>query len=99
MRAAAVNRISLQGEDSALAEVAASVKAGQCILFLGAGVHHAPPRAGFVYPAPCRPPMGSTLSRTLAAECNFTEQFPNESAVNLQRVALYYERKRSRSAL
>jgi hypothetical protein len=85
MAAAAYDRF-LQSEDAALAEVAASVQSGQCILFLGAGVHHAPPRARFVYPAAYRPPMGSTLSRKLAAEANFTEQFPNESAENLQRV-------------
>ena len=89
----------LLGEDLALGEIAESVRAGQCILFLGAGVHHAPPRAGFVYPDVHRPPMGSTLSRTLAAECKFAQQFPNESAANLQRVSLYYERQRSRSAL
>jgi len=97
--AAAADAFHHQTEDFALDEIAESVRAGQCILFLGAGVHHAPPRAGFVYPAAYRPPMGSTLSRTLAAECNFAQQFPNESAANLQRVALYYERQRSRSAL
>lgn len=97
--AAVANSLFLSSDDAALAEVAESVKAGRCILFLGAGVHHAPPRAGFVYPAAHRPPMGSTLSRTLAAESRFAEQFPNESAANLQRVALYYERKRSRTAL
>ena len=97
--AAATEALFLKSEDSALAEIAASVRAGQCILFLGAGVHHAPPRAGFVYPARRRPPMGSALSRMLADESGFTKLFPHEGASNLQRVALFYERQRSRAAL
>ena len=97
--AAVADTLVLQSEDAALAEIAASVRAGQCILFLGAGVHYAPPKAGFVYPARHRPPMGSALSRMLAGESNFSSQFPNEAAVNLQRVALFYERQRSRPAL
>jgi hypothetical protein len=97
--AAPANAFYLQNEESALAEIAESVRAGQCILFLGAGVHHAPPRAGFVYPAAHRPPMGSALSRALATDSEFERTFPNESVTNLQRVALYYERQRSRSAL
>ncbi len=97
--AAVADALYFPNEDSALAEIAESVRAGQCILFLGAGVHHAPPRAGFVYPAAYRPPMGSSLSRTLAAECDFTKRLPNESTLNLQRVSLFYERQRSRSAL
>jgi len=97
--AAPANAFYLQNEESALDEIAESVRAGQCILFLGAGVHHAPPRAGFVYPAAHRPPMGSALSRALATETDFERTFPNESVTNLQRVSLYYERQRSRSAL
>jgi hypothetical protein len=43
--------------------------------------------------------MGAQRARTLAAECNFNKLFPQEAASNLQRVALYYERQRSRPAL
>jgi hypothetical protein len=84
----------------ALDLVADGVRARECILFLGAGVH-APPAAGspFAYPAERRPPVGSALSRQLAQECGFAEQLPREDPGNLQRVALAYEIAYSRSRL
>jgi hypothetical protein len=76
----------------ALELVAEGVRAQECILFLGAGVH-APPSAesSFAYPPERRPPIGSALSLELALECGFAERLPREDPGNLQRVALAYE--------
>ena len=77
-----------------------AVAAGQCILFLGAGVHAPPPEGSpFSYPEEARPPIGSTLSRLLAEECGFAEDFPHEDPGNLQRVGLAYEIDDSREGL
>jgi hypothetical protein len=46
-----------------------------------------------------RPPIGKTLSRELAAACDFVERFPGEDPGNLQRVALAYEIDSSRARL
>jgi hypothetical protein len=83
-----------------LSLVGEAVRQQQCILFLGAGVH-APPLAGsgFSYPAELRPPIGKTLSRELAAACDFVARFPGEDPGNLQRVALAYEIDSSRGRL
>jgi hypothetical protein len=76
------------------------VRSQQCILFLGAGIHAPPPEGSpFDYPAEQRPPIGSVLSRELAAECDFAERFPGEDPGNLQRVALAYEIDSSRGRL
>jgi hypothetical protein len=77
-----------------------TVRSQQCILFLGAGVHAPPPEgSGFSYPPEQRPPIGSALSRELAAACDFEARFPGEDPGNLQRVALAYEIDSSRSRL
>jgi hypothetical protein len=77
--------------------VADGVRSQQCILFLGAGAHAPPPEGSpFHYPADERPPVGSTLSRQLAAKCDFAGRFPGEDPGNLQRVALAYEIDSSR---
>jgi hypothetical protein len=77
-----------------------AVTRGQCILFLGSGVH-APPPAGSAleYPPDQRPPIGRALSRQLASECDFATRFPAEDPGNLQRVALAYEIANSRGRL
>jgi hypothetical protein len=83
-----------------LDRVAEAVRQGQCILFLGAGVHAPPPDGSpFDYPPQQRPPIGATLSRELAAACDFAERFPGEDPGNLQRVALAYEIDSSRGQL
>lgn len=80
--------------------IAEAVKRERCILFLGAGVHAPPPESSpFEYPAAQRPPIGASLSRMLAAGCDFSKGFPNEDPSNLQRVALFYEIRRSRKQL
>ena len=72
--------------------VADSVRARECILFLGAGVHAPPPEGSpFSYPESQRPPIGSQLSRQLAEGCRLAESLPDEDPGNLQRVALAYE--------
>ncbi|HEX8159433.1 MAG TPA: SIR2 family protein [Solirubrobacteraceae bacterium] len=80
--------------------VGEAVRSQQCILFLGAGIHAPPPEGSpFDYPAEQRPPIGSVLSRELAAECDFAARFPGEDPGNLQRVALAYEIDSSRGRL
>ena len=80
--------------------VADGVRDRKSILFLGAGVHAAPPEGSpFAYPAGERPPIGSELSRELARTCGLAERHPNEDLGNLQRVALFYEIERSRRQL
>jgi hypothetical protein len=80
--------------------VGRAVRAQQCILFLGAGVHAPPPEgSAFAYPPEERPPIGAALSRELAAACDFVERFPGEDPGNLQRVALAYEIDSSRRRL
>jgi hypothetical protein len=86
--------------ESTIELVAAAVREGRCILFLGAGVH-APPADGssFDYPVEQRPPIGSALSEQLAHTSGLADQFPDEDPRNLQRVALFYEIARSRRQL
>lgn len=80
--------------------VGEAVRNQRCILFLGAGVHAPPPQGSpFEYPEHARPPIGGELSRWLASDCGFAEQFPGEDAGNLQRVALAYEIATSRNHL
>jgi SIR2-like domain len=84
----------------ALDVLADAVRRRQCILFLGAGVHAAPPEGSpFEYPDDQRPPIGSGLSRELARTCELAQRFPDEDPTNLQRVALFYEIARSRHQL
>ena len=88
------------GIGSIIELVAETVRNQECILFLGAGVHAGPPEGSrFSYPGAVRPPVGATLSRSLAEGCQFTDRFPRESRDNLQRVALAYELHSSRKRL
>jgi hypothetical protein len=68
------------------------VRAGHCILFLGAALHAPPPENScFNYPSDERPPLGGDLAQKLAEACGYESQFPNESCRDLQRVALCAE--------
>ena len=88
------------GVEETLGLVAEAVSKGECVLFLGAGVHAPPPsHSRFEYPAEDRPPIGSSLSRSLAASLNLAERHPKENPANLQRVSLFYEIERSRHQL
>lgn len=87
---------------SVVKQIGGVVRSGQCILFLGAGVHAPPPKdSRFVYPVEQRPPLGSALSEQLASSvgARLGVELPNEDPRNLQRVALFYEMERSRHKL
>jgi SIR2-like domain len=85
---------------SVMRQIADAVAKGECILFLGAGVHYPPPPdSTYVYPEEHRPPLGAALSEALAKDCDFASLLPHESPTNLQRVALCYELEHSRRRL
>ena len=62
---------------------------------------HYPPPSGSIYdyPAAERPPLGAALAESLAGKCGFRQRFPRESARNLQRVSLEFERQHRRRSL
>jgi SIR2-like domain len=92
--------MSVDVESAALTQIADAVARGQCLLFLGAGVHAEPPESSpYVYSEADRPPLGSTLSELLAKECDLVASYPNENTKNLQRTSLFYETMRSRRQL
>lgn len=65
--------------------VADMVKRGDCILFLGAGVHAPPPEdSPYIYPEEYRPLLGQDLAQKLDEECHYKEKFPNERCRQLQ---------------
>ena len=76
-------------------QIAASVRSGQVVLFLGAGVHASKPApAGQPEPPPDprRPLFAGALAEALARESRWTERFPNKPPKDyFQRVALDYE--------
>ena len=91
-----------------LEELVKHVKSGDCILFLGAGVHAPPPNdSQYKYPEDQRVPLGRELSQNLAAEFKYNKEFCehscenlqkgpldcDHSCENLQRVALYIDYK------
>lgn len=84
----------------AMKDVATAVEKGQCLLFLGAGVHCAPPDGSpYAYPEEERPPLGSALSERLAEKCDLTAKYPHESPKNLQRTSLFFETMKGRKQL
>lgn len=90
----------LPADDVPISIIADKVSKGECILFLGAGVHYPPPEGSpYQYPEAQRPPLGRSLSESLAGKCGFAGRFPRESTGNLQRVSLYYESQLNRNAL
>ena len=87
-------------EQDPMDEIAKAVASGKCILFMGAAVHSAPPEDSvYVYPETERPPIGSALSRRLAANSDFAKDMPDEDVRSLQRVAQYFELAKERSNL
>ncbi len=79
----------------AVKELVKHVEKGECILFLGAGVHAPPPEDScYTYPVQERPLLGGDLAETLAEECGFKEEFPKELPCDLQRVSLCFETTR-----
>jgi len=87
-------------DDAVVDAIAESIRERACILFLGAGIHAGPPAGSrFVYDAAARPPLGTELSRHLAAECDLTTKHPGETGLNLGRTSLFYETEKSRQEL
>lgn len=76
-------------------EIASNIRAGQVVLFLGAGVHASPPlEAGlpWKYPDARRPLLAGELAEKLAGESRWAERFPDKPPrQHFQRVALDYE--------
>ena len=92
--------MSVDVDSPAVTQIADAVGRGQCLLFLGAGVHGAPPPASpYVYPKEQRPPLGGARSQWLAEKCDLATQYPNEDTKNLQRTSLFYETMRTRRQL
>jgi hypothetical protein len=74
-------------------ELVRLVKKGECVLFLGAGVHAPPPEgSSYSYPPEIRPLLGGDLSERLAEECGFHDKLPNDLVRDLQRVSLCHEK-------
>ncbi|MDQ3583647.1 MAG: hypothetical protein M3495_19500 [Pseudomonadota bacterium] len=63
-------------DEATLDLIAAKIKSGRCILFLGSGVHR-PPGDGFpyVHPAEHSPPIGSRLAEILIAQGKLEARF------------------------
>lgn len=82
-----------------LDSIAEKVSTGRCILFLGAAVHSPPTGSTYNYPEAARPPIGSALSRALAAKSGFAGAVPGEDERNLQRVSQHFELVKGRREL
>jgi hypothetical protein len=67
------------------------IRAGQCILFLGAGVHAAPDDDPAQYPQEERPLLGGGLAEALAGVSEFAKLCPKEAPSDLQRVSLHID--------
>lgn len=92
--------ISTISRSTKIEAITALAKSGNCILFMGAGVHFpSPAGTPYNYTESQCPPLGSQFSQHLAAKCDFTKHFPTADVKNLQRVALCYETVYSRAAL
>jgi hypothetical protein len=84
--------IGATSDETAIGSIAERVGRGECVLFLGAGVHYGPPDGSpYSYPDLERPLLGTALSERLASKCDFERRLPLEGFRNLQRVALCYE--------
>jgi hypothetical protein len=87
--------MSLDGPctDPACVELARQIKKGECVLFLGAGIHAPPPQDSqtFAYPLELRPLLGGDLAERLAEESHFKDRLPGENTPDLQRASLCFE--------
>jgi hypothetical protein len=76
----------------ALESLLGYVKKGECIVFLGSGIHAPPPKEShYKYPEEQRPPVGRALAEILAESSGFKKEFPDESSGDLMRVSLFIE--------
>ncbi|HZF14052.1 MAG TPA: SIR2 family protein [Thermoanaerobaculia bacterium] len=77
--------------DSTIRSIAESVGLGECVLFLGAGVHAPPPDAlASSYPFEDRPPLGFELAERLAERSGYIPQVPGASPYDFRRVAQFF---------
>jgi len=75
-----------------MSAIAAKIRTGECILFLGSAVHAGPPAGSTIdYPDEQRPLLAGRVAEGLAKLCDFHALFPDDSASDLQRVALCAE--------
>lgn len=87
-------------DDESINKIAALVCKGRCILVLGAAVHDPPPEGSeYSYPENERPLLGHELAQYLASKSDFIRSYPSDDPNDLQKVALHYEIRESRTAL
>jgi hypothetical protein len=67
------------------------IRAGECILFLGAGVHAPPADDPSQYPEQERPLLGRGLAEALAGQSEFSKRYSDDSPSDLQRVSLHID--------
>jgi hypothetical protein len=95
-----ISASSPDATEAILATIAKKVERGECILFLGAGAHCAPPKdSPYAYPEGHRPLSTPEFSKRLASGCGFADSSPGASPTSLQRISLQYEIAHSRRAL
>jgi hypothetical protein len=83
-----------------LDDVAAAVSVGQCVLFLGSGVHRPPPDGSpYSYPRAERPADATTLRDHLAELSGWDERYDKAERWNLQRMSLDFQIVHSRARL
>jgi hypothetical protein len=83
-----------------LDDVATRLGAGQCILFLGSGVHWPPPdKSPFSYPEEHRPASATTLRDQLAELSRWDQRYKNKPRWDLQRMSLDFEIEAGRERL
>ena len=79
-----------------MAAVTRAVANGDCILFLGAGIHYPPPIGSPYeesYPPSVRPVLAKRLAKVLARHCKLRQTHPDEvhDRMDLARIASFYE--------
>jgi hypothetical protein len=83
-----------------LDDVVRAVSKGQCVLFLGSGVHWPPPEeSSFTYAEAERPASATTLRDRLADLSAWDERYVDVERWNLQRMSLDFQIVHSRSRL
>jgi hypothetical protein len=87
------NTVVVESTRDDVRAVAAEIRSGNCILFLGAGVHSRPPEgSGFCYTNQDRPLRGGELATELAGLSGYDKEYGDTG--NLGRVSLYCEMKK-----
>jgi hypothetical protein len=75
-----------------LGNLVEQITKGECILFLGAGIHYPPPKdSPYSYPQEHRPLSAKELAAELNKSCHYDKKCPDDSIHDLQRVSLCFE--------